>query len=211
VELNPEFGKALVWRGVQLACVGDWDRAVTFATQAVTIAPDSEYVRTVRAMVLNWTRRFDEALAELDAILERAPHSVLALYSRGLAHVGRGQPGEGLHDLELAASLSSRATFVLSFLGTARAQAGDREGARQLLEEIGDESRVDPDPRWTAAIYYALGDLDRAFELLEEGIDLKLCGMYVFPAWPIWGEDYSDPRWAEFFEAIGVTWPMLPA
>jgi hypothetical protein len=102
-----------------------------------------------------------------------------------------------------AVELTSRAPFFLGYLGWAQASAGRTDDARATLAEL--ESRAATEyvlPLAPAVVCAALGDLDRAFELLDDAVE-RHCSFIASPHLPMFDGFRSDPRFAEHLRRIG--------
>ena len=81
--------------------------------------------------------------------------------------------------------------------------AGHREPARAALAEL--EAKAANEyvaPLHRALIVSALGDLDRAFALLDEARQ-KRNAFLVYPGFPLYDAFRGDPRFREHLEAMG--------
>jgi tetratricopeptide (TPR) repeat protein len=108
-----------------------------------------------------------------------------------------GRHEEALDVLSRAAELSGRASSYLSYLGWAQTRAGRHEDACATLDELtkrAEEEYVAPLHR--AVIVAALGELDRAFELLDQAVEKRNCWIVV-PRLPLFDAFRYDKDGAE--------------
>ena len=108
-------------------------------------------------------RAFDRAF-EID------PNYLVALYLAGGVYSRLGRHDDALRVFGRGVELTDRAPFYLSYDAWARARAGRTDEARAALAEL--EARAATEyvqPLHLAIVHAALGEMDRAFELLEEG------------------------------------------
>jgi hypothetical protein len=99
--------------------------------------------------------------------------------------------------------LSGRAPYYLSCYAWGLARAGRVEEARAGLAEL--ESRATTEyvqHLQLAVVHSALGDLDRAFELLELAVR-DHSGWIGCPRIPLFENFRRDPRYAEHLRRIG--------
>ena len=80
--------------------------------------------------------------------------------------------------------------------------AGDRESALSCFDELR-QAGVEPVPRYEAIVLAWLGDLDRAFEILEQEFDAKGF-VYYFPSDPAFDPLREDPRFADLLAQMGL-------
>lgn len=99
--------------------------------------------------------------------------------------------------------MSGRATFFVSYLAWAKAMAGEAAAAREGLSEL--ESRSTTEyvaPLFKAMVHAALGELDRAFELLDEAVTSRNAWLAT-PRLPLFDGFRKDPRFAGHLRRIG--------
>jgi class 3 adenylate cyclase len=124
---------------------------------------------------------------------------------RGNAYVQNGEWERGLAELRRAKDLDPHNPDVMSGLGHAYAVAGDRDAAQKVLEELRQQSQENyVSPYYSALIYTALGDTDRAFALIEGAYDDR--GFYIISlkVEPMVDPLRSDPRFAALLKKVGL-------
>ena len=87
----------------------------------------------------------------------------------------------------------------------AYAVAGDTsEALRRLgeLEEMSEERFVDP--FWISAVYVALGEHDRAFEMLDRAYEVGSMRLPNVSVDPKFDALHGDPRFSELLDRIGL-------
>ncbi len=185
---------ALVTKAICLTRLGSHDRALDAIDRAVAIARPPEmllenaWARQVRVEILRHLRRFDEAIAEIDAVAEAyrtsgAESFLLVLLSeRGSVLVAAGRIEEGLlaFDSVFAEAERSATVFSRETLHVGRADALVRAGrpaealvecarAADLIESmflgplkpLGDSAWQSLSPDRSAAVTNAMASLDR--------------------------------------------------
>ena len=99
--------------------------------------------------------------------------------------------------------LSGRAPFYVSYYAWALARAGRADEARTLLAELESPAKTEYVQHLNlAVIHSALGDLDRAFDLLELGVR-DHNGWIGCPRMPMFENFRRDPRYAEHLRRLG--------
>jgi tetratricopeptide (TPR) repeat protein len=93
----------------------------------------------------------------------------------------------------------------LTGLALTYAEQGRREEAQKLLDTVESLSKQSyVSPVFSATIYGALGDTDRAFDLLEEGYRQHASLMSLLKVQPIFDPLRSDPRFDELLRKMNL-------
>ena len=116
-------------------------------------------------------RRYDEALGQLDEVIELAPDFLLAHYNRGLIFIEM-RDAEGVFDaadrVESIAGVESTEALLLRASG--HAIAGEDRQAREIITRIETGGGMFL-ASWIARIHLLLGDEDAALSRLERGLE----------------------------------------
>ena len=179
LELNPNAADTLDFYGLLLAAQRRFDEAVTVQRKAQELDPLTEWHTTDLASTLMRAGRCDEALREMEALLEREPESRLGHMTGGWVYMKSGDREKGIAMLEKARAHSGDDTAALGQLGEAYAMAGREQDARAVLrelEEVGQRKYVPPYHK--AYVYTGLGEHDRALDALEQSFDERAGAIY---------------------------------
>jgi tetratricopeptide (TPR) repeat protein len=96
-------------------------------------------------------------------------NSTFAYRNLGLAYLQQGKHNEAIAALNDAVKYSCGGLAFESYLGFAHAVADKRAEASEVLKSLEDIDKERYVPAYNFAMIYAgLGDLDRAFDLLEQ-------------------------------------------
>jgi hypothetical protein len=99
--------------------------------------------------------------------------------------------------------VSLRAPFFLGYLGWEQASAGQVFEARETLAELDKRAATEyVSPLFPAMVHSGLGELDRAFELLEEAVRTGNCWIGC-PRMRMFDGFRKDPRFVEHLRRIG--------
>ncbi len=121
---------------------------------------------------LHWSAsRPDEALLEFAKAMEIDPNLGLAYFHAGVAYYQKGLLDEAVEALEKGQKLFAPPGWADGMLGLIAIKKGDREKARRILREVVESKKkvkhtTSAGLAWLAA---ELGELDLAFELLDQG------------------------------------------
>ena len=95
----------LFQRGMALLEAGDFNQATVPLRKAAQIEPEKTSIREALGRAYFRSRRFEQAVVEFEAVVERAPTNDYALFCLGRALLELGRPKEARKPLTLAAQL----------------------------------------------------------------------------------------------------------
>ena len=195
---NPQDPDVLGWYADMLGREGRADEAIVMARRALEHDPLSASNRSVLALVLLLGRRFDEAVAEAETLIEVAPDYHSGYWWRGCGALGLGRFDDGVEQLTRAATLSAD-PLSQGLLGAGLGLAGRREEATAIalaLEER--RKQVYVDASHLVNVYAGLGDSETAVRWAEKCAEEHSAQLNYAYAWFLWDPLRSDSR----FQAI---------
>jgi tetratricopeptide (TPR) repeat protein len=189
--------------GVALWRTGRLEEAIAEEQKAVELDPVSLVNNTGLGLAFYYNRRYDQAIAQERKTLEFDPNYVSAHQWLGNAYVQKSMYGEGIGELEKASSASPSAPIALSWLGYAYALTGRRADAQKVLMELSELAKQEYVPAVDRArVYAGLGEKDKAFEWLENGLaDRSIANIRVEAPWDALR---SDPRFADLLRRMNL-------
>jgi serine/threonine protein kinase/tetratricopeptide (TPR) repeat protein len=203
ISLNPNYATGHNWYGFHLVMTGRFDEAIREMLRARELDPLSPSIMQSLGWAYYQARRFDEAVATFESMLDAAPDLAygLATYSWTLRHIGKVT--QAVDAAEKALQLSSGGQFYVAVLGAAYAAAGRGSEARAALQRLREMSTTGyVSPYHRALIHIFLGEHAQALELLSEASAIK-------EGWLAWlaVEPQLDPLRAElkFAEILART------
>jgi len=113
----------LYMNGTKLLDHGDFHAAVVPLARARDLVPDKTSVREALGRALFGSRRYREAAAEFEAVVERAPTNDYALFCLGRSLMECGRPAEARKPLALAARMRPDRRDYRIYRDRARARA----------------------------------------------------------------------------------------
>lgn len=138
--------------------------------------------------------------------LSLQPNPTLLLHAvNGGALLALGQPGRAIAELEaeLKADFPVRPVPVLGSLGLAYGLVGRRSDAQKILSELEQASKKRYiSPYYIAIVCSGLGQMDKAFRLLEQALAVRSTYLVIgcAPVDPCLALFRRDPRWKSFIE-----------
>lgn len=152
---------------------------------------------------LVFLRRFDEAIAEAEAILEASPEVPIVRTSLATALWAQGRFEESLEVLRQR--WQTRSPELVEALDRGHAASGPAGAMRAVAETL---AAVDPGRRadavWIARCFALGDDPDRAFEFLDQAVDSREPTVVHLHANPDFDGLRSDPRYFELLRRIGL-------
>jgi serine/threonine protein kinase/Tfp pilus assembly protein PilF len=194
LQLQPNYATARHWYSMYLANMGRVDEALSEARRAQALAPDSPVIAANVGKMLRRAGRPDEAIRHLLLLTKEGQPFVWNHWDLGNAYLEKKMYAEAISHLEKARALEEDET-TLSGLAYGYARAGDVAKAREVLQQLQAlAQRTHVSPVVFAWVYVALGENDKALDLLEEGYEKHLRGMIGLRADPDWASLRSHPR-----------------
>jgi TolB-like protein/DNA-binding winged helix-turn-helix (wHTH) protein/thioredoxin-like negative regulator of GroEL len=206
LDLNPNYSTAHQWYALDLVALGRMDEAVAEAKLARRTDPLSAIINTDMAEMLFWARRFDEALQQARATVDMAPNFAHAHRVLARIYAQRGMFPEAIAEGEQAVALSGDDPWMLLDLATIYLQAGKKTEAHDRMRRAAKNSPggVVPDAGPAIGLFFALGDTDRAFKVMETLYKRRDGGLIILSTVPSGDSLRSDPRFQQLLQRIGL-------
>jgi len=206
IQIDPNYPTAHQWYSVYLTYLGRHTDAIAEARQAYALDPVSLATSRELAGVYYRARRYDEAIAQCQKMLDLDPQAYVRL--RDVLELVYEQLGR--YDRAVAERLKA-----LTFLGSAEKAAAlraayDRSGWKGYLQKTAD-SLIEPVMQGKvgsfslAKVYARLGDKDRTFEWLEEAYAERSGGIISIRSDPAFDWLHADPRFQSLLSRIGLS------
>ena len=161
-------------------------------------------INTAVGRILHFSRRFDEAIEQGRRTLELDPQFALGYFDIGVAYVMTGKLEESAAAFKKVSELSGSEVSQIHTQATTCAMMGDRKRAMELYEKLKELSKTNYiSPMMLAILPMLLGDLDAAFELIEQAYAEKANALVYLNVEPFFDPLRSDPRYAELIEKMG--------
>ena len=203
LELNPNGADIYDLYGRFCGCVERYDEAIALLQRGQELDPLTHRV-DLATMYLR-AGRYAEALPRAREAAETDPDNARAQATLGWALLLSGQEAEGFARLESALAVSNRDTLWLGQYGQALASGGRHGDARRILAEMEDRGRdTFVSPYHVAYVYAGLGELDRAFDLLEEAADSRSGTPYSLKGSFLFRALHGHPRWSALLARINL-------
>jgi serine/threonine-protein kinase len=205
VELNPNYATAHFWYGELLMYSGRFEEAIRETKRALELDPVSLIINASLSWVYLAARQPDQALVQVHKTLEMDPNFAYARLTLGFAYLDEKNFSKAIDEMKKARELSGGVAMMLGSLGLAYAQAGSLEQAKGILEELTAKSQKQYiSPFWIAIVYGAMGDMDKAFDLLNKACEERNEWLFDIIVIPSLFPYRSDPRYQALLKKMGL-------
>jgi TolB-like protein/DNA-binding winged helix-turn-helix (wHTH) protein/Tfp pilus assembly protein PilF len=195
VDLDPGNARSYQVYSWLLSAEGRNTEAIEKIEKALELGPNNASMESAFGQILYNARRYDEAILHQTRALEFQPNSPEPHVRRGQAYLRTGKYEDALSDFEKAAEAQPRHQVLVAL---AYAFSGRRREALQILSA----SRYIPFN--TAQVYVALGEKDKAFEILERAVERPDILMLYLKCEPGFDSLHSDPRWEPLIRRLNI-------
>lgn len=170
IELNRRYARAHMTYASYLAAQRRFKDAIAEAQEAVDIEPASLRVRQVFGWMLYFDRQYDAAIRELQTIVQMDRTFALAQFHLGEVLLVAGRFDEAIATLQRVVDETEQAPAPLGLLAMAYAGDHQLEEAQHILADLEKRSTKETVPPGALLLaYIAVGDKQRAIDMLEQG------------------------------------------
>lgn len=205
IEISPEYTTAHHWYALHLVTMRRSNDAIAQIRIAQKLDPASPILNTDTALVLFYSRRYDEAMKEALKVIQSDSSFGLAHRTLGMIYSAKGMYSHALTELSLAAKLLNNDPWSLAEIGRCYALLGDREQALVKLDELEELSRhrfVSPSAR--ALLAASLSDKrEESFHWLEQEYDAH-SNLTVLAVYPGFDSIRGDARFQRILDRVGL-------
>jgi TolB-like protein/Tfp pilus assembly protein PilF len=204
IDLKPNSVTAHLWYGWFLSIVMRLDESLVEARRAEELDRRNLLVKTMVAQPLMNAHRYDEALAQMDAVLEMDPDYGAAHLYKSHAYALSGRPNEALESARRAANdLGEDYLGVHVLEGWYHALVGETDLALATIDRIQELFGEDSAPS-VAMIYLALGREEDALQGLEVGYRAHSPWLPNQTSWANLDGLRDHPRFVEMRRGMGL-------
>ena len=175
------------------------------ARKALEIDPLNSTVNTVLGATLYYERRYEDAVDELAKSIELDPSFPVAYYYRGRAFMALGRHAEAQAALERAGEMMGQSPTVMGALAHCLAGSGRRAEALAMREKLETLAASAYAPPYTVAqAHLGLGDLDRAWDCLEQAYQERSALLAFVKMDPLLDELRPRPEFDELLRKMNL-------
>ena len=189
LEIDPNSAEALVVYSWLLQSLGRHDEVRPRMERAEQLDPASSYIQSAFGRMLYRARNYPEAEAHLKRATELEPLNYAAYGRLVDVYVEMGRWDDAIAMAEKSQSLQPTGAHELR-LAVVYARMGDRQKARDIASRARNRAAFE-----LARLHTALGEADKAFEVLNEAIDRRDTLLVHIKEDPSFVPLHSDQRW----------------
>jgi serine/threonine protein kinase/Tfp pilus assembly protein PilF len=189
IEIDPGSAEAHVAYGWLLQVLGRYEEVLEQMEKAEQLDPASSQIQGDFGRMLYRARKYDEAEKHLKRSIELDPNNYGSYGRLGDVYIEMGRFGDATAMFEKSRSIQPQGAHALR-LAVVYARMGNRQAALDALTTTSNRSTWE-----LARLYTALGDLDKAFTILNESIDKRDVLLTNLKEDPGFERLHSDPRW----------------
>ena len=196
-KLNP--GEAGILRAAAALdrILGRIDESIDLFRQSIVLDPLSGHGGL--GFTLYYGHRLEEAADSMRMALSLNPDGVFAKYQLALVLVAQGDAPAALVTIEQVTDEGWR----LAGMAVVQHALGDDDASDAALEELTERFAADMDYQ-VAEAYAFRGEIDDAFDWLEQAYDNRDGGLIGLLLDPLFANLHDDPRWEQFLDKMGL-------
>jgi adenylate cyclase len=213
LELNPNSAVTHDWYGgVYLTAMGRFEEAIAHSKRAKELDPLTPQVRCDVGWTYVLARRYDEAIPECQQALDIDPNFYFAYWCLGIAHWHKGLLEKAVAAYERGVDLEPGDLRLKADLAIVYADAGDKDRAQHILEEVDEKAQREYVPAIALAwAHIAVGDLDGTFAWLDKMYEEHNPELMFMNEQPRYDRLRGDPRFHELRRKVGFTEAQIDA
>jgi len=207
MKLDPGSGEAAELTGNAYQVLGQYDRSLKYHLIAVDLDPVRPSAYDSLGGAYYYSRNSHDAEAAYRKTISLSPEYTAAHYRLGRVFLMQGKLPEALQEMEKEA----QNVYGPTGLAMAHFAIGNLEESNQALNLVITEA-ADHAAFQIAEIYGFRGELDKAFEWLENSYDIRDSGLANTLGNPAFQSLLEDPRWEKFLQKMGLAeaWHAMP-
>lgn len=196
IALDPEYPNAHYWYANLLAILRRPQEAMKESLIARDLDPYSPLGEMNYGRALYYSRRYDEAEVYFQTLIDRSPDVLQFLNILGLVQLQKNNVDGAIATLEKLHLQNPE--MAATALGYAYGKAGRLADANRMIQELDEKAKERPvPPQEKAIIYMGMGELDKAFQQLENSYSEHFSALAYLTTDPLYEDLQNDPRYAD--------------
>jgi TolB-like protein/Tfp pilus assembly protein PilF len=209
LELNPNHAGAHHWYAIYLANMARHDEAVLEARRAEELDPVSPLMCTTPGLVFYCAHAYDQALQEFQKVVDLDPNFMVvrSLLGHVYEHKEMYEEATTMYCslIDVVGSETVTGLSLKAAIGRIAAKRGQKNQAREIATQLSRSEHAGILAYVIAAIHAALGENDRALELLNRAYDDRSFSLVSLKVDPNFDPIRKDERFATLLDLIGLS------
>jgi TolB-like protein/DNA-binding winged helix-turn-helix (wHTH) protein/Flp pilus assembly protein TadD len=202
IDLNPSSELSHQWYGVFLVVMGKLREAEVELNRAEELDPLSDTIPSLAIEPLYFMRRYGEAEARLQGIVQVKPELPWAHFFLGWAYEATGRCEQAVKEYDTGRRLGELPYWVAVEIGCFR-RLGMNEAARKALAQLEKEEGSAYVSHSTLAVAHLnFGDKERALDLLGKAYEEREEDLVWIKNDPRWDPLRTDPRFQDLLHRM---------
>ena len=205
MEITPVHTYSYEQYGIFLAAMRRSNEAAAAAEQAQKLDPLSSEVNLFLGETLYFLHRYDRAINELRNAIELDRGVWITYVYLGWCYEAQDKLPQAIAEFQEARKIADSTALPPAAIARSYALQGNKAGAREILRQLKGVSEHNyVSPYATATIYAALGEKDKAIELLDEAYEERSRFVPFLAVDPKFDSLRSDPRFQDLIQRVGI-------
>ena len=206
LQLGPGSASTHLWNAWRLAVLERrHDLALIELEEAERLDPLDLQVKTQIGYVHHFRHDLDRAIAQFEQVVALEPSFAFAHYALGDACTQRGEFERAIEEFNASIKLAGRSVNHVGVLGYTYARSGNRDRAREHLQELTTRASANHvSPMWFALVHLGLADLDRLFDYLNRAFEERDGSLILVTAAVEFDPVREDPRFRSLLDRMKV-------
>lgn len=204
--LNPNHSAVLqTYALFVLAAEGRSEEALAEINRALDVDPGHTNTSVYKGRILFYARRYPDAVNVLKDAIARDPNFFWSHFTLGQVYLSMSRFPQAIAELNTPPYRTAGNAKQLAAIADAQAAARNPDALAPLLSEIAERMKQSYiSSADVAKVYAALGEKDRAFELLNQAYQERDQGLIAIKVDPEFDALHSDPRFHELLRKMNL-------
>jgi DNA-binding winged helix-turn-helix (wHTH) protein/tetratricopeptide (TPR) repeat protein len=205
IELNPNNADAYYRKSNVDLLLGKFDSAATMINKAIQLDPISLLFNEHLIRINFFSGEYNKAIAEAEDLLEFEKNSVISLFYVALCYAHLGFVEQSLENIEKAFEIQPSAEMLL-LKAYVLALTGNKNQTEEIISDVLNqfpENQIDSAD--LAFVYSALGQIDKAFELLDKAFEVNSANLSLLKVERRVDNLRQDLRFQQLLEKLNLS------